>query len=53
MLLVLAGLSLSVILASVLRRPQMMWQKALLLVAVMTFIAVCVAWGIEYYMQAA
>jgi uncharacterized membrane protein len=50
MLLVLFGLSLSIIIASALRRPEALWQRGLLLLAVMTFIAVCVAWSMEYFL---
>ena len=50
MLLVLFGLSLSVIIASILRRPEALWQRAMLLVAVMLLIAVCVAWGMDYFL---
>ena len=48
MLLFLFGLSLCVIIASVMRRPEVLWQRAVLLLAVMVFIAVCVAWGMEF-----
>ena len=48
MLLVMFGASISVIIASVLRRPEALWQRAIVLVAVIVFIAVCVAWGMEY-----
>jgi hypothetical protein len=50
MLLVLFGLSLSVIIASILRRPEALWQRAMLLVAVMLLIAVSVAWGMELWL---
>ncbi|MEQ1755395.1 MAG: hypothetical protein ABL973_14835 [Micropepsaceae bacterium] len=53
MLSILFALSLSVMLASVLKRPTMLWQKVLLVLAVITVLAVCVAWGIEYFLQGA
>jgi hypothetical protein len=53
MLTVLFGLSLCVIIASLIRRPRLMWQKGVLLLAVVTFLAVCVAWTIEFVLQRA
>lgn len=53
MLIILFGLSLSVMLASALKRPTLLWQKGLLLLAVITFLAVGVAWGMEYFLQGA
>jgi hypothetical protein len=50
MLLVLFGFSISVIIASILRRPDALWQRVMLLVAVMTLVAVGVAWGMELWL---
>jgi hypothetical protein len=51
MLTVLFVLSLMVIAASVVRRPQLFWQRAVLVVAAMTLIAVSVAWTIEFVLR--
>ena len=51
MLTVLFVLSLLVIGASVVRRPQAFWQRAMLVAAVMTLIAVSVAWTIEFVLR--
>ena len=51
MLSILFVFSLCVIIASVLKRPTLLWQKALLVLAVITILAVCVAWGIEFLLQ--
>jgi hypothetical protein len=53
MLLILFGISLAIIIASAIRRPALLWQKGVLLLAVITLLAVCVAWGIEYVLQSA
>lgn len=53
MLLIMFGISLIIIAASVLRRPVLLWQKGVLLLAVIMLLAVCVAWGIEYWLQRA
>jgi hypothetical protein len=50
MLIILFGLSLMVIIASAIRRPTLFWHKAMLLVAVIVFIAACVALGLEFYL---
>lgn len=51
MLLIMFGLSLVIIIASAIRRPVLLWQKGLLLLAIIMLLAVCVAWGIEYFLQ--
>jgi len=53
MFLILFGLSLTIIIASAIRRPVLLWQKGVLLIAVILLLAVCVAWGIEYSLQRA
>ena len=53
MLLIMFGISLIIIVASVLRWPVLLWQKGVLLLAVIMLLAVCVAWGIEYWLQRA
>ena len=53
MLLILFGVSLTILVASVLRRPVRPWQRGILLLAIIMFLAVCVAWGIEYFLQRA
>lgn len=53
MLLVLFGFSLMIIIASVIRHPTLLWQKGVLLVAVIMLLAVCVAWTIEFFLQGA
>lgn len=50
MLIIFFGLSLMVIIASAIRRPTLFWHKVMLLVAVMLFIATCVALGLEFYL---
>ena len=51
MLTVLFFLSGIVICASVVRRPQKLWERAAVLLAVIIFLAVCVAWGISDVLQ--
>jgi uncharacterized membrane protein YoaK (UPF0700 family) len=51
MLTVLFFLSGIVICASIVRRPQKLWERAAVLLAVIIFLAVCVAWGISYVLQ--
>jgi len=53
MLLIMFGISLAIIMASAIRRPVLPWQKGVLLLAVIMLLAVCVAWGIEYFLQRA
>ena len=45
--------SVLVIAASVWRRPVLLWQRAVLVAAVITLLAVCVAWAIGYVLQSA
>jgi len=51
MLTVLFFLSGIVICASIVRRPQKLWERAAVLLAVIIFLAVCVAWSISYVLQ--
>ena len=53
MVLIRFGISLAIIIASAIRRPVLLWQKGVLLLAVIMLLAVCVAWGIEYFLQSA
>jgi hypothetical protein len=53
MLLIMFGISLTIIIASAIRRPVLIWQKGGLLLAVIMLLAVCVAWGIEFFLQRA
>ncbi len=53
MLLIMFAISLAIIVASTIRRPVLLWQKGVLLLAVIMLLAVCVAWGIEYFLQSA
>jgi hypothetical protein len=53
MFLIMFGISLAIIIASAIRRPVLLWQKGVLLLAVIMLLAVCVAWGIEYFLQSA
>lgn len=51
MFLIMFGISLIIIVSSAIRRPVLLWQKGLLLLAVIMLLAVCVAWGIEFWLQ--
>ncbi len=51
MLTVIFVLSMLVIVASVVRRPALLWQRLALVIAVIALLAVCVAWGIEFVLQ--
>ena len=53
MLTFLFALSVLVIVASVMRRPRLLWQRIVLVAAIITLLAVCVAWGIEFMLQRA
>jgi hypothetical protein len=53
MFLIMFGISLAIIIASTIRQPVLLWQKGVLLLAVIMLLAVCVAWGIEYFLQSA
>jgi hypothetical protein len=52
MLGILFLLSAAVVTVSVMRPPQALWQKAAAGVAAIVLLAVLVAWGIEFAMQA-
>jgi hypothetical protein len=53
MLSILFAIALLIVGANILRRPQVFWQKAVLVLAVITLLSVCVAWGIEYLLASA
>ena len=42
----------AILVASVVRPPRALWQKALTVIAGIALLAVLVAWGIEWIMQA-
>ncbi len=48
MLIALFVLAAVILVGSVIRPPQALWQKAIVLFAVIVLLAVCVAWGLEY-----
>ena len=52
MLTALFALSTVILIASVLRRPRTFWHRALVGLAAVLMLAVLVAWGIEFLMQA-
>ncbi len=52
MLTALFALTTIILIASVLRRPRTFWQRALVGLAAVLMLAVLVAWGIEFIMQA-
>ena len=51
MLLTIFFIAAAVLIASVVRPPQKLWQKALTWVAGIALLAVLIAWGIEQLMQ--
>lgn len=51
MLIALFLVAAAIVIASIIRKPATLWQRAIVALAVILLLAVLVAWGIEFAMQ--